>query len=1408
MDASTAVSSRLIGAIFVEKGLVTSEQLERAMQIQAETGARIGEIIVAEFGVARLELASVLAEQWAEFERSDQPQDAPAAPATSPASDGAPVEPLLRRPIGEIFVDRGFVTDDQLQKAVEVQSKTGQRIGEVLVEQGSLTRLDLASALAEQWSSLQKLRPPEPVTPEPWHGGALVVPAPTETSPELRSELTDLEGRVRVVERAAAASPWEADLGRLSAELRAALEALEERLGHAEGGTASSEGLDAAVADLRQRVDAPAARLEELEQRVAGAVTTDEFNARLADLDALGQRLDELARRAASPDGLEELRVRVEKLAADSTHTPGLDALRADIAELAQRIDASAAAVPSPELVDRLDAVAGQAEAAQTGLAELASRLDGLSGLQDRIDGIAERLPGEGVVDEMRQTLSEVVSRAAGPTSANPDALEASTGTLVARLDQLAAQVEEIAAGTRHAGDDELRAAVDGLRARLDELHARPASDAVLAERLHALEQKAPEVTVHDVAAVAQTLEEQRSRFEARLGELAAAASDTSQLDGMRVRLEELAGAVAATAEAADLDERIASVERRLADLAPVGELRAEVQRVAESAAGERASLEQALLARVDEITTSVPAADDFTALRGRVDELAARPVADETLRAQISELTERLDAAASVGDSVESLRQTFASLDAARANDARATGERLVALEQAMASIDGLAAKLDGAATVSESVESLRQTFANLDVARANDARATGERLAGLEQAVTAFGGLEESIRHTVAESDGALAARIDEAQRRLDELGPLEDRLAGLRDDLASRVPASTLAETESALRLELAALAERLDEQSRKLAERPDVLDQTSRIDGIGVRLDKHTRDVHGRIAGLAADIKAQVEDLEQRTGDHVGREELGAAIAEQAARLDTELEELRSAAREQERDIGERVASLAERSSVDAVGERMAAFEGSLADGFRRLEALRHETAARLEESVGALREDMDGRDSRVHERISAQRALQDEQIARQEEIATQLEELRELAAFRDGWQAAVEARLDEQLDRRLAEIAQHLAGEAARVQTESERSAEALRAELAGSSDAMRSELDATREALRLELENSRNSVGVEVGSLAMRVDELHGLHHADANAARMAVEALGARIDEFHGLRAQDAATAQAAAAEAGARLEKLAVSLRREATFARETADRVAARVEELEGIRNDDIESARIAAAELVARLDDFAVRTAGAAMETEHALRAELSGVAARLEEQDAAGIEAREDLRAEVERLASSVGWRLERIEESLASDDSEALQAAVTEIERRLDAQLSQQDEQVRVTERALRKGLASLGERLADSETAYLEAGTTLRRSIERLGAAVVEADARMAEQIPVSEIEGYVAFAPTPEGYRLVQMPGRPPELGAAVEVDGCEGPLVVTRYGRSPLPLDNRPCAYLDRS
>ena len=66
-DVSTATSSmphRKIGAIFVEKQLITPGQLALALEEQEKTGRLLGEICVARYGVDRMRLADVLAEQW------------------------------------------------------------------------------------------------------------------------------------------------------------------------------------------------------------------------------------------------------------------------------------------------------------------------------------------------------------------------------------------------------------------------------------------------------------------------------------------------------------------------------------------------------------------------------------------------------------------------------------------------------------------------------------------------------------------------------------------------------------------------------------------------------------------------------------------------------------------------------------------------------------------------------------------------------------------------------------------------------------------------------------------------------------------------------------------------------------------------------------------------------------------------------------------------------------------------------------------------------------------------------------------------------------------------------------------------------------------------------------------------
>jgi hypothetical protein len=123
---------------------------------------------------------------------------------------------------------------------------------------------------------------------------------------------------------------------------------------------------------------------------------------------------------------------------------------------------------------------------------------------------------------------------------------------------------------------------------------------------------------------------------------------------------------------------------------------------------------------------------------------------------------------------------------------------------------------------------------------------------------------------------------------------------------------------------------------------------------------------------------------------------------------------------------------------------------------------------------------------------------------------------------------------------------------------------------------------------------------------------------------------------------------------------------------------------------------------------------------------------------------------------------------------------------------------------------VSVTERASRG--ACNARQPSERKRIHLgEAGDALRRSIERLGRAVSDADLRIAARAQVDVREyaplanAFVAFVPTPEGYRLVACGGAPPQVGERLDLPVFDCELVVTRVGASPLPLDERPCVYL---
>jgi type IV pilus assembly protein PilB len=69
------------------------------------------------------------------------------------AGAAAPIQPASRSPrrsrVGQLMIERGLVTEEQLEQALETQRERGGRLGETLVEQGAITSVELAAVLAD-----------------------------------------------------------------------------------------------------------------------------------------------------------------------------------------------------------------------------------------------------------------------------------------------------------------------------------------------------------------------------------------------------------------------------------------------------------------------------------------------------------------------------------------------------------------------------------------------------------------------------------------------------------------------------------------------------------------------------------------------------------------------------------------------------------------------------------------------------------------------------------------------------------------------------------------------------------------------------------------------------------------------------------------------------------------------------------------------------------------------------------------------------------------------------------------------------------------------------------------------------------------------------------------------------------
>jgi hypothetical protein len=513
----------------------------------------------------------------------------------------------------------------------------------VLVEAGSLTRLELASALAEQWSNTGSWLGVQDESSPSWPDAPTMDRAGDDPLAALAE--SRLETRLQAVETA--------------------LQGLRDRE------SADVLRLQEAVLEVARRMAVVEPAVEELETRAQDAPSG-------GDLETYAERVDEATGKL---DGFQS---------ALAVGEARLDQLANTFDENVARQEESSAAV-----AERLDAATSGLKTLQEAIAELAARPQGDPALATRVEEIAGRLGGladAGAIDELRSAIAELAARPPGDP-----ALAAELSALQARVEAVAdtSALEELRASVVS-----LTGKVDGLadldalaelRTTLDELAARPTSDAELVTRIGELAGRV------DALADTSGLEELQAAvaaLSARPGgdpELAAQVAElVTKVDGLadldalvelRATLDEVAARPASDVE---LAAQVAELSARLGELAD-----------AQALEGIRADV-SAVAARLD----GLAGLDAVAELRTALDELAARPVADADLAARVEGLAKQVDELLPRDPSdprVDELVDRLAALEESTAATGGAGSADTTALEAQLLQLGGTVAQLAG---------------------------------------------------------------------------------------------------------------------------------------------------------------------------------------------------------------------------------------------------------------------------------------------------------------------------------------------------------------------------------------------------------------------------------------------------------------------------------------------------------------------------------------------------------------------------------------------------------------------------------------------------------------------------------------------------------------------------------------
>jgi chromosome segregation ATPase len=794
---------------------------------------------------------------------------------------------------------------------------------------------------------------------------------------------------------------------------------------------------------------------------------------------------------------------------------------------------------------------------------------------------------------------------------------------LAGRVDALAARVGEVEAEIQAAvvaGDGkslkELAKALDAWSKHDPKLEERVTRNVeALGDRFVMLAER--------VDSVAQTVATTAAGLSGREGELAA----------LRRTMKEENAAVATTV--AELRSRV--------DPKPLLDLSEKVKAISDQTLALKRGLQRlsdATTSRVDLLGQRVEALGSSVA--GGISALDTREREVADLRTALDELTVHTD--------------STAARVAARGDELAKLGEAVGAQESGLSELRALASKTSTQveAAVTEfrrTINTLISKVARLDEVAARDEVASPDAVRGLGDQVAKLeaelNSLATDLRATV-ERDGnneseiaALRQRVAEGDIHVPAVAELREAVVGLSsrlselDDVANAETVRGLAHQVDAARAEVEGLAEQVRVLTTTVSETAAQDDsRAAHIEALSRRFDEG----RARVETLVGDLQEAIETMPASSSPDPALVESVDAVTDRVAELVTELERVRTQAREH----------------VEEIGSRHANLERLMGEGTSRLKALERNQAAGAEEAargaedtaahLGRFEDQLEALAAKLEEIDGDRGAVREEMAGVSLRVDSAISSLgHELSALRDAVAQATDAP-----EGRFAEIGMRLDA-LERADTEGAVTAvEAELAELAAQVDAVRrgreaaageiaqrAELAGERAALRSQLEALAATLSEQVSRRSDRSDALHSELVERLDAVERATVATTSEMERLAELRAS-------AFASIAARLDDTPV---------------VAANSE------------ARDLVAELAGRVDGVMSRLASveeresASRDTGNgSYRVEIRSLAIRMDHAEAAAREHREAVLAELERLSSQIESRLQRLEDEVGATD--------------------------------------------------------------------------------------------------------------------------------------------------